>query len=491
MSKALVIGAGIGGLATAIRLRARGYELTVFEASDGPGGKLHSRNFGEYRFDMGPSLFTMPQFVDELFELHGRNPRDYFNYIRKEIICNYFWEDGTRFGCHSDKERFVSEAAATFGEDPGRIRSFLERNRLKYERTRSVFLEKSLHKASTYFNRDTLKAIAAIGSLDLVGTLDDTNRTAFRSPKLVQLFNRYATYNGSNPYKTPGIMSLIPHLEMHYGTYFPEGGMHRITASMFELAKEIGIDFKFRTRVEEILIESGEAVGVRAGGVDYRASLVVSNMDVVPTYRELLPKQKAPERTLRQERSSSALIFYWGIDRSFPELDLHNIFFSEDYPSEFDHIFSRKTLYEDPTVYINISSRECPSDAPEGHENWFVMINAPGDYGQNWEEDVPWIRQRIIEKINRAIGVSIEDHIRTEFTWTPAGIQADTQSYRGALYGAASNDRFAAFLRHPNFSSRLKNLYFCGGSVHPGGGIPLCLLSARITSELIPGVRHT
>jgi phytoene dehydrogenase-like protein len=164
---------------------------------------------------------------------------------------------------------------------------------------------------------------------------------------------------------------------------------------------------------------------------------------------------------------------------------LHNIFFSKNYSEEFEHIFDKKTLFEDPTIYINITSKEKSDDAPAGCENWFVMINAPGDYGQDWSELVAQARQNIIDKLNRLLQVDLSELIETEEVLTPPLIEKRTSSYRGALYGAASNSKFAAFLRHPNFSRKLKNLYFVGGSVHPGGGIPLCLLSAKITSEII------
>ena len=217
-----------------------------------------------------------------------------------------------------------------------------------------------------------------------------------------------------------------------------------------------------------------------------RSMDLVYNMDIFPTYRNLLPDHKAPEKTLSQERSSSALIFYWGVRKSFPELDLHNIFFSGDYPGEFRHIFEDKSLSDDPTIYINITGKESPKDAPPGSENWFVMINAPGDYGQDWEAMVNKAREHILDKLSRNLGIPVRDYIEVEQVLTPRGIASRTSSYRGALYGAASNDRFAAFLRHPNFSSRIRGLHFAGGSVHPGGGIPLCLLSAKIVSNTIP-----
>lgn len=486
MPKAIVVGAGIGGIAAAIRLRAKNYNVLVLEANSYPGGKLHSRKINGYRFDLGPSLFTMPHFVDELFLLHHRDPKDYFQYTQKSTICNYFWEGGTRFSAKSEKEEFVKDASKAFNEPEEHIRKYISQNQKKYDATASLFLEKSLHKLGTYLSKDTFEAVLQLGRMDIFKSLNTANKKAFKSDKLIQLFNRYATYNGSSPYQTPGIMSMIPHLEMHYGTYFPKGGMHQITLSLFNLAKEVGIKFHFEEEVEKILVKNSIAVSVQSKKNGYPADVVVSNMDVYPTFTRLLSDQKQPRKVLAQERSSSALIFYWGISKEFTELDLHNIFFSENYQKEFEHIFDKKSLYHDPTVYINITSKEEPNDAPTGHENWFVMINAPGNHGQDWERLKKESRTHILTKLNRILDVDLEQYIVSEFTLDPIGIENNTSSYRGALYGAASNSRFAAFLRHPNFSSNIKNLFFCGGSVHPGGGIPLCLLSAKIVSDLVP-----
>ena len=486
MPTAHIIGSGIGGLATALRLRKKGYEVTVFETNPYPGGKLHAITLDGYRFDLGPSLFTMPHFVDELFRLYDKEPTEHFKYLRKEVLCEYFWDDNTRFTARKDPEVFAEDAASTFSESPQALLKYLRLNQKKYDLTAPLFLQSSLHKAGTYLSLKTLKALMSMPQLGVFGTLNEVNEKQFKHPKLVQLFNRYATYNGSSPYLTPGIMSMIPHLEMFYGTYLPEGGMHEIVMSLYRLAVEVGVRFHFDSRVDEIIVEGGKASAVRIGDTLYKAEVVVSNMDIFPTYRKLLPSQPAPEKTLAQERSSSALIFYWGIKKSFPQLNLHNIFFSNDYKEEFHHIFHRKSLYEDPTVYINITSKDWASDAPSGCENWFVMINAPGDYGQDWEQLRSDARKSILKKLSGILKTDVESLIEVEHVLDPPGIQANTSSYRGALYGAASNNRFAAFLRHPNFSRKIPNLYFCGGSVHPGGGIPLCLLSARIVSELLP-----
>jgi phytoene desaturase len=485
MPSAIIIGSGIAGIATALHLRSAGLEVDVYESNDYPGGKLHAFEINGYRFDAGPSLFTMPNLITELFELFGEKPTDFFQYRRLKSVCNYFWEDGIQFNVDADRAVFAEEAAAKFGISAQTILSYLNNGQKKYELTAPLFIEKSLHKAGTYLSMDTLNAMTHLSEMNLGISLNKLNEAAIGEPHLVQLFNRYATYNGSSPYLTPGIMSMIPHLELYLGAYYPNGGMHSITTSLYQLALRQGIRFHFNQKIEQIVVEKNKAVGVKTANNQYDADFIVSNMDIFSTYKKLLTTQSHPERTLRQERSSSAVIFYWGVRGTFTQLDLHNIFFSGDYKQEFAHLFEHKKLFNDPTVYINISSKETPSDAPTGCENWFVMINAPGDYGQNWEELVAMARQNIISKLNRLLSIDLASLIMAEDVLTPPLIEKRTSSYRGALYGAASNSKLAAFLRHPNFSNKIKQLYFCGGSVHPGGGIPLCMHSAKITSKLI------
>ncbi len=483
----IIIGAGIAGMATAIRLKSQGHNVAIYEANTYPGGKLTAFSKSGYRFDMGPSLFTMPQFVEQLFEVAKKPIETYFQYKKKAIVCNYFYEDGTTFSALADETEFAKSASQTFDVDQSEILDYFKKSKKKYDLTASLFLEKSLHKTATYLNRDTLNAIFNVNSLDINTTLSEYNSKVFRDKRLVQFYDRFATYNGSSPYQTPGIMSMIPHLEQYFGTYFPKGGMHSITMSLFQLAKDIGVTFNFESNVDQIITEENKAVGIEVDGTIIKSDIVVSNSDVVPTYRHLLKDHKAPEKILQQPRSSSALIFYWGIKKTFPQLDLHNIFFSEDYKTEFDYIFEKKDVHHDPTVYINISSKEEPNDAPESCENWFTMINVPSNTGQDWDSIVANARQNIIKKLSRLLNEDISELIEFEEILDPRTIASNTQSYQGALYGASSNNKYAAFLRHPNFKSSIANLYFCGGSVHPGGGIPLCLLSSKIVSDLIEG----
>jgi phytoene desaturase len=486
MKKVIIIGSGVAGLAASIRMAVRGYEVTVFEANPYFGGKLTAIKVGNYRFDAGPSLYTMPQYQEELFKLAGKNFQDYCPYVRLDPITHYFYEDGTFLRAWSNAEAFAKEVEEKLAVSSETVLGHLKKSAKIYNITYNIFLNQSLHKFQHYKPWDLLRAGANLGSLDLFRSMHEANQQQLREPKAVQLFDRFATYNGSNPYEAPATLNIIPHLEHNIGAFFPIKGMHAITQSMYDFAVELGVSFRFNEPVKRIIVEGKKAIGVETSLGTYKSDITISNMDVVPTYRKLLPDIHAPEKTLRQPRSSSALIFYWGIRKTFPRLHLHNIFFSKDYHKEFSILFGKSTLPEDMTIYVNISSKLLSADAPEDCENWFVMVNAPNNQGQDWEQLIPEARKNILQKLERMLGESIEEYIEAEDILDPRSIESRTGSYLGALYGSSSNNKFAAFLRHANFSNKIKGLYFCGGSVHPGGGIPLCMLSAKIVDDLIP-----
>ena len=480
MIQAIIIGAGIGGLASAIRLARQGINVQLFESSPKAGGKISERTFSGFRFDAGPSLLTLPSLVLELLDEDLQFP------LKKlEIITQYFYEDGTRLSAYSDVQKLAAEIGQKLQVPQSKVTHYLEKASSVYDLTADLFIFGSFHRMKNLVKLKTLKTLFYFKKLQAFSSLHDFNERELGEKRLVQLFDRYATYNGSNPYKTPATLSVISHLEHNLGAFIPRQGMHQVTESLVQQALRLGVTFHFNEPVLRVETKDGKVQGVKIESGFVPADIVVSDVDIHRFYSSLLPDLHRLAKITREERSSSALIFYWGIRGSFPELDIHNIFFSQKYKEEFDHLFLTKDLFDDPTVYIYISSKYRQEDAPRGTENWFVMINAPADVGQNWEELVKRARSRILEKLERVLGKKLSDSILNEEILSPPEIASQTGSVNGSLYGSSSNSRYASFNRHANFRRDISGLYFVGGSVHPGGGIPLCLSSARIVGELV------
>lgn len=482
---AVIIGSGIAGMAAAIRLAVKGYTVNVYEKNSYPGGKLSSFEQDGYHFDAGPSLFTQPQNIEELFTLAGERMEDHFQYRPVDIACRYFYENGKIINAYTDPDKFAEELKRQVNEDPQAVIKYLKKSKRLYENVGTVFINNPLHKRNTWLNKSIGKAMMTVRLPYLYNTLQEYNNKHFSRPETVQLFNRFATYNGSNPYKAPAMLSLIPHLEQNEGVFFPAGGMISITNAVYSLAKAKGVRFHFDAPVQRIIYHEGTVRGVVVEDKNILSSIVVSNADVYLTYNYLLGNTGKAKRIIKQERSSSAVVFYWGIKKQFPQLFLHNLFFSSDYKKEFSGIFVKNQISDDPTVYINITSKMETTQAPERCENWFVMVNVPSNTGQDWEQLTAVLRKNVLTKLSRVLGENIEQLIETEHTTDPVKIGEQSGSFMGSIYGSSSNSRMSAFLRHANYSNNIKGLYFCGGTVHPGGGIPLCLKSAKITSDLI------
>ena len=485
--KVIVIGAGLGGLAVAARLAHLGFSVQVYEAQPGPGGKAGSQTWNGFRFDTGPSLLTLPEVFDELFAACGRRRQDYFEIVPLDPICQYFFADGSRVAAPGTVAGFIDYFSALGWATRRELEAWFRHIKGIYLRAGPIFLKNGLDEFRTWFSWPGLHGLLGAPRLDALRSLDLAVRSHFQDPRLVQLFDRYATYNGSSPQRTPATMGIIPHIEYAMGGWGVKTGIFGITTGLYQLCLDLGVHFEFNSPVRKIVQDRGRVRGIQTknGRVEF-ADLLVSNADVLATYQLLDDNQAAwSQKYRRLEPSSSGLVFYWGMNRTWSELDLHNIFFSNDYQLEFKQIFELAQVPDQPTVYVNISSKITPSDAPAGQENWFVLINVPANRGQDWQREAVTVRQRILMRLETALGGPVEAHIEMENILTPLDIEEQTGSSFGSLYGLASNTWNTAFGRHPARVRRHPGLYMVGGSIHPGGGMPLVLNSAAIASAAI------
>lgn len=480
-----VIGSGIAGLASAIRLANLGMRVTVFESNEYPGGKMFEWKQDGFRFDMGPSVFTMPEYIDELFTISGKNPRDYLKVTKPELPFNYFFDDGLVLNFYADTEKLIREVASKTKDDENTIRNYLKDVQTKFDLTNTVFLQNSLHILSNYLSKDALRGLLNFGKVEVFKSMDEANRKNFSDDHTVRLFNSFASYLGSNPFKAPGVLNVISHFQINAGIYLPEGGMRAIAEALYKLALELGVDFRFNSRVERIMLKDNVTTGLMVNGRQVDSDIVVSNMDVYNAYRQLMPELKGPSVVLDHPKSHSVMVYHWGMKKTFPQLTLHNMILANNMEGEYNTMFSNADIGDDFTAYIYVSSKINPSDAPEGCENWYILINAPHLRGQDWESIRSRVKSRLIEKLKNTLGEDVSQYILFERVRDPRDHEQQTNAAFGAIYGNSFNSKFSVFLRHPNFSGKLKNLYFCGGTVHPGGGVPLSLLSAKIVSGLI------
>ncbi|MBR9976307.1 MAG: phytoene desaturase [Bacteroidetes bacterium] len=484
-----VIGAGLGGLSAAIHLAVRGKDVTVFEKNSSVGGKASELQMDGFRFDTGPSLLTMPFVLEQLYDAADASAEERVELVPVDPICRYFYPDGTVLDASAHEETFRAQVRAMAPDDADAVTRFLDYSQRIYELTSDIFLFHSLTDLKALLSWKNVGILLRLPQIDPFRTVHARTTSFFRDPRIVQLFDRYATYNGSNPYAAPATLNIIPYVEYRLGGYYVRGGMYALVRSLESIARRLGVRFRFDARVEGIAVAGGKVTGLRIDGGHEPFDTVVSNADAVFTMTRLLDdgSPRALRRTRRYERlepSCSGLVFLWGVRGQNSRLAHHNIFFSDDYAEEFDDIFTRRVPPRDPTVYVSITSHADPSHAPEGHENWFVLVNMPYVTDENRDAGIPEVRAAVLRRLRHA-GLDIEGDIVCEETVTPADLEQRYNANRGSIYGISSNSRNAAFLRPRNALRSPKGLYLCGGAAHPGGGVPLVLLSGKLAAEAV------
>ena len=476
----IIIGAGLAGLACGIRLKKTGKSILIIEKNNTVGGKLQELKWNDYRWDKGPSLLTSPSSIDELFILHNKNPRDYFQYKKEKESCRYFFQDNSSVVFSSKKNQLLNNLTELDKEiNLENVNDYIANNHIAFNKVGNYFLTNTKLRARDLLKRELIPKLPFFLKSQIWTSLSKYNKLKLKNEKLELIFNRFGTYNGSNPYRMSGLFSMISDLEITDGSYFPVNGMRGIIKSLYKLALEINIDFKFNTSPK--IHKEGANYIVKADD-NYVSNKIVCAIDHVKFYNEIA-ESVFRKKIKYTDISTSGLIFYWAINGTFKEFGTHNILFSDNYKKESNFIDEGK-LYSKPTIYIHISSKSVSNQAPKNCENWFIMINIPAGSKptQEYREEM---KKHITNEIKRLTNVSLSNLIEFESYWDDVKIEAETGSFNGALYGEASNELKSIINRHGNQSKTHKDIYFCGGTVHPGGGIPLVLNSAKIVANLI------
>lgn len=476
----VVIGGGLGGLATAVRLAAGGWRVTVFEQGPRLGGKMNTFEREGFRFDTGPSLITMPWVFEELFEAAGSSLSRHVKLTPVRPLADYVYADGTRFTYTTSLPEWLATVRQLEPRDCEGFLKFMRLGARLFALSRETFLRRAP------LAPPDLRSLRALGRVPLRGAWGSYQATVaahFRSPHLRQLFERYPTYVGSSPYRTPATLAVIPYIEYAYGGWHVEGGLYRIVESLAGLARDLGVSLHTNARVRAIEHAGGRVRGVRlADGTGLDADVVVMNGDAALT-GALLGEGDGSEP--KSDRSLSGFVLLAGVKRKLDALGHHTVYFSADYGAEFSQLFDARRFPTDPTVYVCAPSRTDPTVAPAGCETLFIMANAPAadepwDVGQTEEA-----RERVFERLSKSGFPGIESDTVVCDVWTPGRFARDYLSPSGSIYGTHSHGWRRAFLRPPNRHARVRGLYQVGGSGHPGGGTPTVLLSAKITCDLI------
>jgi len=476
-----IIGGGLGGLALAVRLAKKGYAVTLCEKNDRPGGKMNYFEKNGFRFDTGPSLVTLLDVFRETFSELGSSLEDHIKPTRIDPLAHYVYADGTEFDYTSDLPKTISLIERLEPKDVEGFFKFMRLGAKLYNLSRSTFFVHSPYEFPPEIDIGVLKHFPIRYGW---GNYAKTVEAHFRSPHLQQLYNRYPTYVGSSPYLTPATLIVIPFIEFAYGGWYFKGGLYTLIKALTQLAEQNGVTILTNTTVKEILHTNKKVRGLKLNdGTIITSNIVVMNGDAECI--NYLLRENTSSLDIK-ERSLSGIVFLVGISKTMPQLHHHSIYFSDSYEHEFEQLFKSFQFPDDPTVYVNVASRTDRSIVPNEGETLYIMANAPASDSIEWNaEQTERAWQAILRRLRRSNFPEFEPFILFREVFTPVDMKEKYLMPGGAIYGRNSHGWKNTFLRPPNKDLRYKGLYYVGGSSHPGGGTPMVLLSAKITSRLI------
>jgi phytoene desaturase len=489
MSKVGIIGGGLGGLAAAATLAARGHDVTLLEKNEWLGGKAAELNEGGFRFDMGPTILTMPRVLERVFAEAGRDMADYLDLRRLDPQWRCFYDDGTVLDLRDDPKEAAREIGKLSPPDEAGFQRFMEvASRLSDVSDRFFFWRsvEDLRDTMNLKENMNLGTLSDVMALRMHRTVAGQIKKDVKDPRVQQMLEHFIQYVGSSPLASPAVLCGIAQMQQGEGVWYPMGGTRAVPTALTRLGEELGVDYRTGVDVTKIDVEAGRAVAVVANGETLRFDKVVSNMDSVRTYRELVGGrawQDFGHRT--REAACSGIVLYLGLNKAYDHLAHHNFVFSRDPKEEFRAIYDRGVPAPDPTAYIAAPARTEPGVAPEGGEALYVLVHTPHlRQGHDWERMLPEERRKIMRKLARAAGMDdLEERIVVERTLTPQDIHDRYKVLDGAIYGLLSHGRVNGAFKPGNRSRQVRDLYLAGGSAHPGPGMPMALMSGWIAAD--------
>jgi len=486
--QAVIIGAGLGGLATAIRLAYGGWDVTVLEQGSRPGGKMNRFERGGFKFDTGPSLITLPHVFERLFKLGGVDFHKILSPVRLDPLFEYRFGSDARFTYSSQLPDLTAEFENFTGstQDVDGLYRFLELGAKLYNLSEKTFFDRP---PMAKPRLKDLPLLLGAPKRHAWGNYKKAVHRYFKNPHIRQIFERYPTYVGASPKDAVGMLALIPYMELAFGGWYVPGGLYRIVEELCEVALRVGIRFEYSSTVADIVTKSGSATGVvTTAGSFFRADAVISNADPGAIHR--LTEGNAGRELKPEQRSMSGFVMLIGLNKKLQGLRHHTVCFSDDYDREFSQIFSERKFPDDPTVYVNVPSITDPSMAPVGGESVFVMANAPADTAPWTPEFEAEAVRRVRERLAKSGMPDFFVDARFIDCWTPAWLESEYSTPGGSIYGQVSHGWTGTVFRPSLKDRKIQNLFYVGGGTHPGGGTPTVLMSAEIVSEMVGGAAN-
>lgn len=485
--KAVIIGAGVGGIATAAFLAQNGYAVEVYEKNANPGGRCGQMIQDGHRFDLGATILLMPSLYRKVLSELGIDLEKDMETTSLEPVYKLFFSNGTDFDFTRDPEKMKAQLEAI---EPGSFPKFQEYAKEGYEffnLSINDLLGKNFYHLFEFVN---LKSIRLLIKMKIWMNHARYIRRFFKDQHLQMAFTFQNIYVGQSPFQAPAFFSMLPGAEIAEGALFPKGGMHHVVEKLLEKATGLGVQFHYKCPVEKIIVKGNKTLGILLeDGTMVEADLVIANADLPYVYKELLPDKTASDRLKKLKYSSSAIVFHWGVDKVYPQLEHHSVFLNDPYKQGLDKIFKEKSLSDNPSFYIHAPVRSDKSAAPENHDTLSVIVpvaHIDAKYDQDWKKLKQIARSGVISRLKEAGMEDIEDHIKFEICYLPKTWKKTCNVTHGSVFGSLGHTIFQmGYFRPHNRHNKYKNLYFAGGSTHPGNGIPLVLLSAKLTSERI------